>query len=136
MDKKALKVYYCSAMDGLRPSDISDEYKRVELILTAKKCTLINPYNDAMGGLAFTKENADLIVNENLKILANADVVLINFSIKNHTYVGCIGEMIHAKINKLKVISFVGDNDIGNHFWTLYHSDHIVKTLDEAMTLL
>ena len=136
MEKNAQKIYYCRAMDGLDLCEIYDEYKRVELLLETKKCLLINPYNCSMGRLAMTKENASIIVSENLKTLVTADIVLINFSIVNHTYVGCIGEMIYAKINNLKVISIVGDNEIRNHFWTLFHSDHIVKTLDEAISLL
>jgi len=130
------KIYYCRAMDGLNPSDISDEYKKVSLLLSAKNCKLINAYDTAQGNLELTKENANYIVNENLKTLIEADVAIINFSIVNHTYVGCIGEMIYAKINGIKVISIVGNGDIGNHFWTLYHSDYIVKSLDEALNLL
>ena len=136
MSKKMQKVYYCRAMDGLNTKDISDEYKKVKILLESNNCILINAYQETMSKLDFTKENAEMIVSENLKMLTQADVVMINFSIVNHTYIGCVGEMIYAKINGLQVISIVGDGDAGKHFWTLYHSDHIVKTLDEAIELL
>ena len=131
------KVYYCRAMDGLSSKEIRAEYEQVNILLARRGFELINAHNkDQHEVLPLNDENAIKVVEENLRELCGADCIIINFTIPKHLYVGCIGEMIYAKINRVKVIVIAGDSGVDKHFWTVYHADAIVKTLNEALIQL
>lgn len=132
-----IRVYYCRAMDGVNNNIISKEYMLVKNLLYKKGHQLINDFNENnYERLPVTYENAQKVVDDNLSKLSQSEVVIVNISIVNHSYIGCIGEMIYAKQKGLQVIVVVGDSGNEKHFWTLYHSDNIVKELEEAINLL
>jgi diadenosine tetraphosphate (Ap4A) HIT family hydrolase/nucleoside 2-deoxyribosyltransferase len=130
------KVYYCRAMDGLEKDEIINEFHIIEERLKEKNIRLINIYEDNHNSLNKNKENAMLIMHENSKGIDAADCVIVNLSIKNHLYIGCIDEMIVAKERGRFVIVIAGDAGADNHFYTYLRSDLIVKTIDEAIDYL
>ena len=130
-------VYYCRAMDGLAEDAVRAEYGYLNALLTKRGFRLVNAHNhERYEMLPLNHNNAVKVVEENLDELKASDYVIINFSIPNHLYVGCIGEMIYAKISNKRVIVIAGDSGVDKHFWTLYHADALVKTLDEAIVQL
>lgn len=132
-----MKVYYCSAMDGIDFDIISKEYSYVKKLLERDRHQLVNDFNQSnYERLPLTVENSKTVVHNNIAHIASSDVVLINLSIPNHSYVGCIGEMIYAKQMGIRVIAIVGESGNDKHFWTLYHCDYITNSLEEAMDLL
>lgn len=132
-----MKVYYCRAMDGIEFDIISKEYEFVRKRLSEKGYCLINDFNQSnYEKLPITVENSKRVVQSNLINLATSDVVIVNLSIPNHSYIGCVGEMIYAKQKGIRVITIVGESGNDKHFWTLYHSDNIVNNLEEAIELL
>lgn len=132
-----MKVYYCRAMDGVDKGLISNEYNLVHKLLNEKGYDLVNDFNNSsLEMLPITAENSEIVVKNNISDLKNSDIVIINISIPNHSYIGCIGEMIYAKQMGIKVITIVGESGNDKHFWTLYHSDIIVNSLQDAINIL
>lgn len=132
-----MKIYYCRAMDGIDNNIISQEYTYVRAQINAKGHCLINDFNvDSYEILAITEENSKKVVHSNISDIAKSDIVIVNLSIRNHSYIGCVGEMIYAKQMGIRVIVIVGESGNDKHFWTLYHSDCITNSLDEAIALL
>lgn len=132
-----MKIYYCRAMDGIDNNTISQEYTYVRVQINAKGHCLINDFNvDSYETLAITKEHSKKVVHGNISDIAKSDIVIVNLSMPNHSYIGCVGEMIYAKQMGIRVIVIVGESGNDKHFWTLYHSDCITYSLDEAIALL
>ena len=135
-NQKFKYVYYCRAMDGLPTEEILKEYRSVEEALRKNGRVLVNPFEKDSHSLEMNKDNANMIIHENMKNISRSDCVIVNLSIPNHFYVGCIGEMTHAKMKGCFVITVVGDSGADKHFYTLHCSDVVVKTLDEAFGVL
>lgn len=132
VDYRLKYVYYCRAMDGLDTVAIEKEYNYVQQRLLEQGRVLVNPYvKSEHRRLKFNKINSELIVTENLRGMSKADCVIVNLSMKGHTYVGCIAEMVYAKEKGCYVIVISGDTGVEKHFYTIYHADKIVRNLDE-----
>lgn len=136
VDHRLKYVYYCRAMDGLDTVAIEEEYNYVQQRLSKQGRVLVNPYEKSEHKrLKLNKINSELIVAENLKGISIADCVIVNLSMKRHTYVGCIAEMVYAKEKGCYVIVIAGDTGVERHFYTIYHADKIVDNLDELLDL-
>lgn len=134
-DRRLKYIYYCRAMDGLNPDDIEAEYKYIKNRLAENGRVLVNPYtSDNHYLLEINEHNADIIVSGNLHDILRSDCVIVNLSIKNHTYVGCIAEMVYAKLKGCFVIVICGDSGVENHFHTLFHADKIYRSIDELFS--
>jgi nucleoside 2-deoxyribosyltransferase len=124
-------------MDGLSKNDIKEEYDYVEKTLKKLGIALTNPFSNETYDLdGFNKKNAKIIVEKNLSELFESDCVIINLTLPNHFYVGCIGEMIYAHINKKFVIAICGESGADKHYYTVHHCDLIVKDLKDALNYL
>lgn len=133
-DYRLKYIYYCRAMDGLDVDEIEKEYNYVQSKLALQGRILVNPFAKAEHKtLSLNKVNSELVVSENLKGISKADCVIVNLSIKNHLYVGCIAEMIYAKEKGCYVIVITGDTGVEKHFYTIYHADKICHNLDELL---
>jgi len=131
-DSRLKYVYYCRAIDGLDHENIRQEYDYIQNKLAEQGRVLVNPYgDDEHNQLEINRHNSKLIVSENLVNMSKADCVIVNLSIKDHMYVGCIAEMVYAKLKGCYVIVIYGDSLVEKHFYTLYHSDKEYKTLEE-----
>lgn len=128
-DYRLKYVYYCRAMDGLNTEEIEYEYKKIQFELEKQGRILVNPFDkDEHNKLKLNKSNAEFIVTSNIEGIQKADCVIVDISLKNHLYVGCIGEMIFAKQNNKFVIIISGETGIENHFYSLYCADKIIKS--------
>jgi len=131
------RVYYCRAMDGLNREEIKNEYDDVQKKLEETGHILVNPYeiNDH-NLLEINKYNARIIVKGNKEKITAADCVIVNLSNPDYRYVGCIGEMIYAKTKGCFVITIIGETNYDKNFYTLEHSDMIVKDLAQALSVI
>ncbi len=136
-------VYYCRAIDGMTQEEVRDEYLNMEYCLNNTDLILVNSVSkdthtlyDATDKNTFNEYTADMIVTENLNNITKADCVLVNLTIKNHLYVGCIAEMVYAKLKGCFIIVVAGDSGADKYFYTLYHADVIVYSLEEALRII
>ncbi|MCL2065536.1 MAG: nucleoside 2-deoxyribosyltransferase [Candidatus Cloacimonetes bacterium] len=135
--RKSLKyIYYSRAMDGLSGQEIEDEYRLVETKLAENGLILVNPFKqESSESLEVNKINSEIVIKENMINISQSDCVVVNLTKSNHLYVGCIAEMVYAKIKGCYVITVVGDAGAERHFYTHYHSDMVVKSLEEMIEL-
>ncbi len=131
-DYRLKYVYYCRAMDGLDTDEIEKEYNYVQEKLSDKGRILVNPFSKTEHrNLKLNKTNSELVVADNLDGISKSDCVIVNLSIKDHLYIGCIAEMVYAKEKGCYVIVISGDSGADKHFHTIYHADKIYNSLDE-----
>lgn len=131
-DYRLKYVYYCRAMDGLDVNEIENEYDYIQKKLSENGRILVNPFSKTEHkSLKLNKTNSAIVVAENINGISKSDCVIVNLSIKNHLYVGCIAEMVHAKEKGCYVIVIVGESGAEKHFHTMHYADKICKTLEE-----
>jgi nucleoside 2-deoxyribosyltransferase len=138
MNRNTRRVYFARAMDGIAPDRIRGQALEVEEVLAAHGIQLLDPYRDESGGEAAKSlgDRAREIVERDLTLLRNTDAVLMDCSIAEHNYVGCICELVYAYCWKIPIVVFVGNSGNERRIWLQYHATHLCKTRDEAITKL
>jgi ATP adenylyltransferase len=83
-------------------------------------------------------ENRDnfLRVAGDLAWLRRSDALLIDMSLDDWSYVGCVCELVYAHSWGIPSIVMAGTSAISERLWLRYHATHIVKTVDDALNAL
>jgi hypothetical protein len=131
-------VFFSSAVDGIDWDKIKRKYKRIEKALQVRKHRLLNPPGIYLNGFRKIQSSdayalSTAIVENDLQLLRQADVLLVDVSIPNHTYIGCICEMVYAREWGIPVVSYIGRNHIGKRPFFIYHSNTIYKRWADAL---
>ncbi|MDR0919679.1 MAG: hypothetical protein LBM93_10640 [Oscillospiraceae bacterium] len=128
-------IYYCRAMDGFDSQEIKQEYIEVKNEIEKNGMNLINMYKDNHNMSERNKTNSALIRSDNTSEIDKADCLIVNLSIKNHQYVGCLFEMMYAKEHgHCFIIIVTGDSNIAERWFYITNLFHkIVKTVSEAI---
>lgn len=124
-------VYFARAMDDQDPADIRSGARFVDSKLAARRLRLVDPYTD-------DKACADSasIVEADLRLLKGCSAVLMDMTIANRNYVGCVGELIYAFAWNVPVVVYVGMSGNETRHWLRYHATSIVTDQDEALDFL
>jgi len=131
-------IYYARGMDGLDKLEVEFDYTFVDKKLSANGMRLVNNYSHKHHQyLEINEQNAHIVYQDNLNDMDKADCLLVNLSIKNRLYWGCIIEMGLAHEMGLYIILITGDNDAAKRFfYGRKHVDLFVETFDEALDFL
>jgi len=136
----ALKnIYYARGMDGLDKKEVEADYNFVDQKLRENGMFLVNHFsNKHHQHLEVNKVNAKIILQDNLHDINRADCLLVDLSIKNRMYVGCINEIHFADERGLYVILITGDNDVveKSFSYNQMRVDKFVKNFEEALAFL
>jgi nucleoside 2-deoxyribosyltransferase len=132
------RVYFARAMDGIAPDQIRGQALEVEEALAEHGIQLLDPYREEREGEAAEsiEDRAREIVERDLALLRITDAVLMDCSIAEHNYIGCICELVYAYLWKIPIVVFVGDSGNEKRIWLQYHANHVCRTKDEAITKL
>lgn len=130
-------VFFGSAIDGMHRSEIARKFKRIERLLLVRKHRLLNPPDIYLRTLYGVQDSdiyavSSAIVENDLQLLRQADVLLVDVSVPDHTYIGCICEMVYAREWGIKVVSYVGRNRIDKRPFFVYHSSIICRRWSDA----
>lgn len=134
--QKITKVYYCRAVDGFPYEYIRKKYNEIDAICKSNNLLLLNNDKAFLPYSIIDKQTSLSIVENNMKLLEEADCVIVDLSFKNHLYVGCIDEMVCANQKGIFVIVICGDSGVEKHFYTNYRADKIVKSFDDAISYI
>lgn len=132
------RVYFARAMDGIATDWIRGQALEIEEILAAFGIQMLDPYREERereSGESF-EGRAREIVERDLALLRNSDAMLMDCSIAEHNYIGCICELVYAYLWKIPIVVFVGDTGNEKRIWLQYHASHVCKNRDEAITKL
>jgi len=134
MEKKP-RVYFARAMDNLDKNEIFKLGNLVAEELTAHGMHIIDTFDDQKkGDHNFTfEEKARKIVEGDLELLKTADAVLMDCSIPNRSYIGCICELVYAYLSKIPVVVYVGSSGNDKRSWLQYHATNVCKSRNEAI---
>jgi len=134
------KVYFCRAMDTFEIDEIKEQYVKVNNLLSNSGLELVNKFDDSNFMHVNEKStqedisnNANRIVNNDLDNLKKTDFVIVDLSLENHFYFGCICEIVYAHLWKKKVIVFTGKSKNESRLWLHYHADYICENLENAI---
>lgn len=130
-----MKIFFSRAMDELNAESIVLLDETIERKLDKVGFTLVNPYT-VQDSRRRSISGIEGIVESDLRLLAEADVVLADMSIRDRSYIGVVGELFRSF--SLGKPSYVWVAESGNHKrpWLQYHASGIVETMDEAIELM
>jgi len=126
-------IFYCRAMDGFPYEEIKQTYNNINKRLKENNLVLLNNNPHFLQQSVVNKESSVEIVDSNEIFLEKADCVIVDLSIKNHFYVGCIDEMVCAYKRNIFVIVISGDSGAEERFYVNRRANKIVKHFDEAI---
>lgn len=126
------RIYLARAIDGRSTSSIYEPVHRAERDLRPPRFNVVDPVmeyrlQDRKG------DYADIVASE-LQLLQSCDIFLADMSIPNHTYIGCIAELVYAHLWNLAVVIYIGTNSaLSCRPWLVFHSHHIDTTWEGAI---
>lgn len=123
------KVYYSQAVDFQDMQKVNKSFKEIEKIFSDIGFQICNT-------LDIETTDATEIVKSNLNQLYNCDLCVCNITIPNHSYVGCIGELIYAYLWKKTTYVIIGNKLYKDRPWIIYHASKIFESLDEVVLYL
>lgn len=124
------RIYISRPIDDRDVSEIYDIVERAREEFRTPRFEVIDPTLIPNGA---QRENPKSLVDTQLKLMKTCDTILIDMSLPNHTYIGCIAELVYAHRYKLYTVVYVGSNRIGHRPWLRYHTDHIDTTWEGAV---
>jgi nucleoside 2-deoxyribosyltransferase len=80
--------------------------------------------------------NDFLRVRSDLAWLRRSDAVVIDVSLEDWSYVGCVCELVYAYLLGIPTIVIAGSSVIQERLWLRYHATRIVHDVDEAIVEL
>jgi len=137
-DRTKPLVYFARAIDGLDASSIRSNGRKVGKYLASYGLAMIDPYeslratSDSAGREATPQE----LVSSDLRLLAHSDAVLMNMSIPNRNYIGCVAELVYAHLWRVPAVVYVGASLNDQRPWLQYHATVICTKLPEAVKQL
>jgi nucleoside 2-deoxyribosyltransferase len=124
-------VYFARAMEGLSDAQIRSQSDDVQEELRQAGMQMIDPYVYESAGSSGLSPSE--IVENDIALLVRADAMLMDMTVSNRNYVGCMCEIVYAHLAKVPTIVYVGNSGNGDRMWLRYHATSICTTRDEAL---
>lgn len=124
-----MKIYYSCAFDNRNITMIKNDITKLENLIINTDYTLVSSFD------YYSKSSKD-IVTQNLAQIIQCDILICDLSSTSHHYVGCIGELIYAKILNKTTFVIVGNSEYKNRPWITYHADKEFYSLEELLVWL
>lgn len=136
MDHSLPRVYFARAIDGESEETRTTLASIVAAELAAKNLQLVDPV--ATEPDVRDSEDTETIqkyrnmVDHDLSILRTCDAVLMDMSIPNRNYIGCVCELTYAYLWDIPCIVYIGRAN-SNRPWLHYHATAIFKSREAAV---
>jgi hypothetical protein len=118
------RIYVARPVDDLDISGIQDFVERARRAFPGPRFEIIDPM--IIGDIEHRGESSyAAVVDKQLQLLKTCDVILVDMSMSNHTYIGCVAELVYAHIWELSTVVYIGSNRIFHRPWLRFHADHI-----------
>ena len=98
------RIYISRPIDDRDVSEIYDIVERAREEFRTPRFEVIDPTLIPNGA---QRENPKSLVDTQLKLMKTCDTILIDMSLPNHTYIGCIAELVYAHRYKLYTVVYV-----------------------------
>jgi hypothetical protein len=139
------RVYFARAVDGLDGDQVIRIGEDARQALAAVGLSMVDPvtsgptFRDAQVGAAAavvdTSQLCQQLVEHDLAMLRGCDAVLMDMTIPNRNYIGCIGEMIYAYLWNIPCVVYLGQIN-PDRPWLRYHATAMFAARSEAVAYL
>ena len=129
-------IYLALAMEGIPSQQIRQREQEFRNHLKSIKADIWTTFDemDKQTDESESKEKyAMRIVERDLQLLRRSDLLLVDLSVSGHTYVGCMCEIVYARIMKIPIVLFVGDTGNETRTWLIYHADALCSTMNATV---
>jgi hypothetical protein len=139
MDYSLPRIYFARAIDGESEETRTTLASIVAAELAARNLRLVDPVatepdvRDSQDTETIQKYRH--IVDHDLSILRTCDAVLMDMSIPNRNYIGCVCELTYAYLWDIPCIVYIGQAN-SNRPWLHYHATAIFKSREAAVAHL
>lgn len=117
------RIYLARPIDGRDENSIYEVVHRAKRDLHRPRFEIVDPITERK---IEYRNNHESVVAAELELLQSCDVILVDMSIINHVYIGCIGELIYAHLWNLSTVIYVGSNGtLIQRPWLRFHANHI-----------
>jgi hypothetical protein len=134
------RVYYSRAVDGLARAEVVSRGVRLAEMLRTMDIELVDPVAafplrptspvQPSGG-----EESDL-VRSDLRLLRTSHAVLMEMTIPDRNYIGCVCELTYAHLWGIPTVVWVGDPGYELRPWLRYHATAVFHEQREAVDRL
>jgi len=133
------KIYFARAIDGEDPVEIRALAAQVACELSEAGFAMVDPTIGApvLGEqqAASTSNSWAAIVDHELSLLRRCDAVLMDMSIPNRNYIGCVCEMTYAYLWRIPCVVYPREPGQPRP-WLIYHVDAVFETRRAAIGYL
>jgi nucleoside 2-deoxyribosyltransferase len=128
----AVRVYLARAVDELPRSAILERGRALAERLRPLGAQLVDPVAswDAGG-----EDSADLVTAD-LRNLRTCDVILMDMTIPDRNYIGCVCELMYAYQWQIPSVVWVGETGYDRRPWLRHHATAIVQNEHQAIQQL
>lgn len=123
MNSKPLRIYLARAVDGRTQQSIDEVAQRVRQYLQPPRFEIVDPldvYHPA------ERDDYVRIVDTELALLSSCNLLLLDMSLPDHAYIGCVAELVYARLLHLRTCVYIGARpNLSDRPWLRYHADHI-----------
>lgn len=127
------KVYFARAMDGLDTSELAKRGEQVSALLAQTGFDVIDTLLVTPQAAIADPISISRMIDIDLGLLKQADVVLMDMSIPDRNYVGCVCELTYAYLWGIPIVVYVGRTSNGVRPWLIHHATEIYENWMDAV---
>ena len=126
------RIYVARPVDDRETAAIYDIVLRAQRDFASPRFQIVDPME--IGPIESRRNNTYThFLEDQLRLLRSCDMILVDMSLPNHTYIGCVAELVYARLAQLCSVVYVGNNRISHRPWLRYHADHIDTSWEGAV---
>jgi hypothetical protein len=129
------RVYYARAVDELQIEAVFSEIRDVQATFSRYGFELVDPVASEPGlsGESMTqRDRARVIVDHDLTLLRQCDAVLMEMTVPNRNYIGCISELVYSCIWQIPCVVHAAPV-YRSRPWLIYHATAIFGSRKAAI---
>ena len=132
-------IYFARAVDLLDPGSVASVAAEAGRLLTVHGMRLLDPLEHE-AALDLSQLSAEArstaLVELDLALLQRSDAMLVDMTIPDRNYIGCVAELVYARIWRIPAVVYVGSTGYDERPWLRYHATQLCSRLDEAISVL
>ena len=128
----AFRVYLARAVDDLPRPAVLERGRALAERLRPLGAQLVDPVAEWDSG---GKDSVDLVASD-LRTLRTCDAILMDMTIPDRNYIGCVCELMYAYLWQIPSVVWVGDTGYDRRPWLRHHATAIVQNEHQAIQQL
>ena len=130
-----MKVFYSQAIDGVPKRDVERLFSLLSGELHRRGMRIVSSFSDSeVGGSDTVWSGTDeQLVARTIELIKGSDAVLVDLTMPGRVYIGCICELVYAKMSGKPACVIVGESDLECRPWLTAHATSVCRTIDDAL---